>query len=482
MSNTQARRGSPRLTRHHRGRLESLALLTIDGLLIALANLAAVYGRTGVRWPSNATNVVELAEQLVVPVTLTWVLISLLRGAYRADTRGTGTKEYTIVLQAGLLTASLLSVWAYLFQVPLSRGYFALLFLIGIPLLLVGRVVIRRVIHRLRERGFFANQVVVVGQPQRVADLIKVLDRESWLGYQVRAQILPARTEPTNAAVPVSGTLDDIVAGIEAVRCDSVLFTEGAFTESADFRRLVWELEDKNVDVILVPGLSDISADRVRIQPVAGLPLMHVERPGSVAANRGFKRAFDLTVVLLGLLLGWWVLVAVAIAVKLGDGGPVLYRQIRVGREGKLFSCFKFRSMVPDAHLRVRELQQHNEGSGVLFKMSGDPRITRVGRFLRRYSLDELPQLFNVLRGEMSLIGPRPALPDQVARYDEDMRRRLQVRPGLTGLWQVSGRSDLSWEDTVRLDLYYVDNWSMLQDLSILGRTLHAVIIGRGAY
>ncbi len=187
--------------------------------------------------------------------------------------------------------------------------------------------------------------------------------------------------------------------------------------------------------------------------------------------------------VLLGLLLGWWVLVAVAIAVKLGDGGPVLYRQIRVGREGKLFSCFKFRSMVPDAHLRVRELQQHNEGSGVLFKMSGDPpRITRVGRFLRRYSLDELPQLFNVLRGEMSLIGPRPALPDQVARYDEDMRRRLQVRPGLTGLWQVSGRSDLSWEDTVRLDLYYVDNWSMLQDLSILGRTLHAVIIGRGAY
>lgn len=482
MSNTQQRTGSPPLTRHHRGRLESLALLTLDGVLIWLANLAAVFGRTTFDWSGNPTTVVELADQLVVPVTLGWLMISLLRGAYRTDTRGTGTQEYAIVLQSGLLTASLLSVWAYLFQVPLSRGYFALLFLIGIPLLLAGRILARRVIHRMRERGHLTNRVIVVGQPHRVAGLIKVIDRESWLGYQVRAQILPAGAEPTNTAVPVTGTLDDIVAGIEAVHCDSVLFTEGTFTESAQFRRLVWELEDKNVDVILVPGLSDISADRVRIQPVAGLPLMHVQRPGAAAANRWFKRAFDLTVVLLGLLLTWWVLALVAIAVKLGDGGPVLYKQTRVGRDGKLFSCFKFRSMVPNAHRYVRQLDSRNEGSGVLFKMTDDPRITKVGRFLRRYSLDELPQLFNVLRGEMSLIGPRPALPDQVAQYDDDMRRRLEVRPGLTGLWQVSGRSDLSWEDTVRLDLYYVDNWSMLQDLSILGRTLHAVLAGRGAY
>ncbi|EYT48752.1 UDP-phosphate galactose phosphotransferase [Brachybacterium muris UCD-AY4] len=238
------------------------------------------------------------------------------------------------------------------------------------------------------------------------------------------------------------------------------------------------------MDLIVVPALSEISRDRVSMRPVAGLPLVHLEKPRSRDALRLSKRVFDVVASTVVLVLIAPVLAAVALAVKLGDGGPVLFRQVRAGRDGEPFHILKFRSMVTGADSRrpSPEAAARDRGNAVMFKLAVDPRVTRVGRFLRRYSLDELPQLWNVLRGDMSLVGPRPALPREVTEYDQDARRRLAVRPGITGLWQVSGRSDLSWSETVRLDLYYVDNWSFTQDLQILVRTVRAVMDARGAY
>ncbi|MBI5027854.1 MAG: sugar transferase, partial [Actinobacteria bacterium] len=217
-------------------------------------------------------------------------------------------------------------------------------------------------------------------------------------------------------------------------------------------------------------------------RPVAGLPLVDVDRPQAVEAARWVKRTFDVLGSAVLLLLAAPVMGLVALAIRLEDGGPIMFRQPRVGLRGEVFECLKFRSMCVDAEERLAALVAQNEGAGPLFKMTQDPRITRVGRFIRRFSLDELPQLWNAFRGDMSLVGPRPALPKEVAEYDSDARRRLDVRPGLTGLWQVSGRSNLSWEETVRLDLYYVDNWSMVQDLMILAKTAKAVVGSSGAY
>jgi exopolysaccharide biosynthesis polyprenyl glycosylphosphotransferase len=281
----------------------------------------------------------------------------------------------------------------------------------------------------------------------------------------------------------VVGLSTDTAVATRDHQADLVVFTEGAFASSTDFRRIAWDLEGHHVQMAVVPSLSDISSGRIMMRPVGGLPLVHVEQPQSLGASRSLKRAFDLVGAAASLVLTLPLVVGVAIAIKLHDGGPVLFRQTRVGRDGDLFECLKLRSMVVDAEAQLPGITHLNDDpEHVLFKAQRDPRVTPVGRFIRRYSIDELPQLWNVLAGDMSLVGPRPALPAEVRRYSSDVQRRLHVRPGMTGLWQVSGRSDLSWEDTVRLDLYYVDNWSLVQDLSIVLKTLHAVLGSRGAY
>ncbi|MFZ5869610.1 MAG: sugar transferase, partial [Actinomycetota bacterium] len=221
---------------------------------------------------------------------------------------------------------------------------------------------------------------------------------------------------------------------------------------------------------------------RVHTRPVGGLALLHVEAPRYVGANKVGKTLFDLVVASACIVVLSPLLITIALLVRFTDPGPVIYRQRRIGLNGEPFDMLKFRSMVVDADKRLAELTATNEAAGPLFKMRDDPRVTRVGRVLRRYSLDELPQLFNVLNRTMSLVGPRPPLPHEVATYEARVARRLLVRPGMTGLWQVSGRSDLSWEDSVRLDLFYVENWSITEDLLILAKTLRAVVSSRGAY
>lgn len=470
--------GSPFRRWHPRG--DALLLVLTDAVTIALSTLIALWGRNSLI--PETTDVQELVAQIAIPLALAWLLMLALSGAYAARNRGVGTSEFNRVLAGSLITAGGLGVASYLLQIPLSRAYYILLFVFGIPLLFTSRLLLRRLVHRLHRQGRLTHRVIVAGTPHRTAELIKVVRRESWLGYQVVGQALAADREAENDSVPIVADLRNLVNAVENVDADIVIFTEGAFATSAEFRRVVWELEEQSIDVVVVPGMTDISASRIAVRPVAGLPLVHVERPTTQAANRVLKRVFDIIVTGIGMLVALPVMAAVALAIKLDDGGPIIFTQERVGRNGETFRFLKFRSMVVDAENRLAELRTNNEGAGVLFKMTDDPRITKVGKWLRKWSLDELPQLFNIMRGEMSLVGPRPALPREVAKYDDDMRRRLEVRPGLTGLWQVSGRSNLSWEDTVRLDLYYTDNWSMVQDISILARTLDAVLLSRGAY
>ncbi|MGK2875112.1 MAG: sugar transferase, partial [Nocardioides sp.] len=247
-------------------------------------------------------------------------------------------------------------------------------------------------------------------------------------------------------------------------------------------RQWMWALEDHAVQLVVAISMTDISAERVRHRAVGGLPLVHLEPPRWALAGAWSKRTFDVVGAGALILLTSPILIFAALRVKVHDGGAIFFRQRRVGLHGQEFGCFKFRTMVANAESLVARLQQEQGADALFFKMRDDPRITKPGRWLRRFSIDELPQLFNVFLGDMSLVGPRPQVQAEVDMYDDTTARRLRVRPGMTGLWQVSGRNDLSVEDAIRLDVYYVDNWSMVQDLSILFRTLGAVLSSRGAY
>lgn len=405
-------------------------------------------------------------------------------GGYRPEVFGAGTDEFKRVFNAGLLAAGLTGVGCYLANFPLSRGFFLIAFGVGVPATVTGRWLLRRALHSARRRGVLTQRVLIAGSPSHVDEVAAVIRRESWLGYHVVGALTPATHEraTTHSGLPVFGDCEQVSAIAAEAEADVVFFAGGAFESAGELRRRVWELESAPVQVVVAPSVTDISSDRVKVRPVGGLPLMHIDPPTWTDASRWGKRAFD--VVGAGVLL---VLLApafavIALLVKRDDGGPVLFRQNRIGRNGEEFDCLKFRSMVPDAEARLAALHAAAGHSDGLFKMKDDPRITGPGRWLRRLSLDELPQLVNVVRGEMSLVGPRPPLRSEVDRYEADTTRRLHVRPGMTGLWQVSGRSDLSWEEAVRLDLYYVDNWSMLQDLSILVKTVRAVTASSGAY
>jgi exopolysaccharide biosynthesis polyprenyl glycosylphosphotransferase len=451
-------------------------MLGVFALAILGRNRLDVFDAKG-----DVSSTLQVAGPLVL---LGWLVVIAIFGGYRDDVFGAGTDEYKRVFNASLVTAGLVGVGCYLVKFQLSRGFFLLAFGLGIPSLLVVRWVLRQAVHRARRQGKLQYRVLIAGSPEHVDEIAAVLQRESWLGYHVAGALVPAADlcEETAAGVPVIGACEQATSVITASDADLVFFAGGALTSAGQLRRIVWDLEKAHVQVVVAPSVTDVSGERIRVRPVGGLPLMHIDPPRSTDAARWGKRVFDLAGSSL-LILAFSPLMAYAAArVKLADRGPVFFRQTRTGRDGDHFGCLKFRTMVVDAEDRLAALHAETGHEVGLFKMQDDPRVTKPGKWLRRYSLDELPQLFNVWRGEMSLVGPRPPLPREVASYESDVLRRLRVRPGMTGLWQVSGRSDLSWAEAVRLDLYYVDNWSMLQDLSILGRTIGAVFSSRGAY
>lgn len=473
-------------TRTLQGLQRVMALVVVaDALVLGLAVLLAWELRLAFDvWSSSVDRAASLATTAGPWVVVAWLLVLGAQGAYSLRQFGAGAEEFRTVTMASLITAGGVGMFCYLVQLPLSRGFVLLAFLLGTPLLLLERYAARKVVHALRVRGRLTRRVVAVGDPASVAEVAAVLERERYVGYDVVAACVPSQITVTPGVlrVPVLGTVEEVREVCDRTGSDTVLVARGGYDSSAELRRIAWALEGSDIELIVVPSLTDIAGPRISMRPVAGLPLLHVEQPQAGRAGGLPKRAFDLVATVVILLLTSPLLLAVAAAIKLQDGGPVLFRQPRVGLNGRVFGMVKFRSMAVGAEDRRAELSHANESDGPLFKLREDPRVTSIGRFLRKYSVDELPQLLNVLHGQMSLVGPRPPLPDEVDRYEVDVHRRLAVRPGMTGLWQVSGRSELSWAEAVRLDLYYVDNWSMTSDLVIIAKTVRAVLRSSGAY
>jgi exopolysaccharide biosynthesis polyprenyl glycosylphosphotransferase len=453
-------------------------LITADAVLAVLAGAVMLGIRPGEVRPGSPYAWLSIALPLLWPAAVG------MSGGYSHKFFGTGSEEFRKVARGGLWLLAGVSVVSYGAQLEIARSFVVF----TVPALTVAslcaRFLGRKWLQRARRGGRCIKRVVAVGRDAAVADLVRRIQVDRFAGMEVVAACVttPSAARVETIGVPIDGGLDDVVDVVQRRGADAVAVTSASETAALYLRKLSWQLEGSGIELLVSPGLIEIAGPRLHIRPFVGLPLLSIEEPVFSGWKRVLKGALDRVGAAVALVLIAPVLLAIALAVRLSGPGPVLYRQERVGAYGDHYTMLKFRSMVDGADAKLAELLAHNEGQGLLFKMRSDPRVTPVGRWLRRFSLDELPQLFNVLGGSMSLVGPRPPLPKEVERYDTSIRRRLLVKPGLTGLWQISGRSDLSWEESVRLDLRYVENWTLALDLLILWKTASAVLRSRGAY
>jgi exopolysaccharide biosynthesis polyprenyl glycosylphosphotransferase len=473
------------VSKHWRGRYQRVvfAIDLFAAIAAVLVGFVERFGdRTAMATPSH------LAFAISLPVA--WVFCAALNRAYEVRLLGAGTIEFERVGRAFLQLTAVTTFVAYATKAQLSRGFI----LVALPLTLVlsvtGRYIARKRVHRNRRVGKVIVPVLAVGSPAEINALSETLERNGHTGLRIAAACVPklgadaaeVATTLGEHGIALLGDVDTIREAVHTTGAQSVAVVSRDIS-GEKLRWISWQLEGSDTDLVVLPGLTEVAGRRLDVQQVGGLPLLYVAQPEFKGVHRVLKAAFDRCVAALAVAMLIPVMVGVAIAVRLTSRGPALFFQTRVGKDGKTFRMVKFRSMRRDAEKLVVQLETANEvEGGTLFKIRQDPRVTRVGKFLRRFSLDELPQLFNVLAGSMSLVGPRPPLPSEVAQYETDVHRRLLVKPGLTGLWQVSGRSDLSWEESVRLDLRYVENWSLSLDVVLLLRTLAAVFRARGAY
>jgi exopolysaccharide biosynthesis polyprenyl glycosylphosphotransferase len=473
-----------RVNRWHRPYAAILVL--IDMLAVTLATLTVLE-----IFPSGWIKV-NFSDDLAAFYVVAWVALPLGwlaalwgHGTYDRRYLGIGTDEFKRVARASVTVMAAVCFFAFTLRkgADLSRVSVAAALITGLCFVLLLRFVARRVLHFVRGRGRASHRLLLVGTLSETLEVHTAVTRTRHAGMvPIAIHLTEGRTPQIRRPMPVPVYANrDLVALVNELGADTVAVCGSASGERADLRRLAWQLEGTGVDLVVAPQLTDIAGPRVHVRPVEGLPLLYVEEPKLAGLSWLVKNVMDRAFAALGLLIAAPLFVVIAVAIKISDSGPVFFRQRRAGREGKIFSVWKFRTMYVDAEDRLAALVDQNEGDGMLFKIRNDPRVFRVGRWLRATSLDELPQLINVLLGDMSLVGPRP-LPAEDGDFLGDVRRRLLVRPGMTGLWQVSGRSDLSWDDAVRLDLYYVDNWSLAFDLTILWRTVGVVLGSKGAY
>lgn len=466
----------------------SRLMLTDLAIISAVVLLSEVirFGSASLVSVDDRAGIFHLFE--LVLIVLVWFGSLWVFGAYDPRMLGHGPEEYRSAVKATFVLFAFIAIVSYSLKLEVARGYVLIAMPAGIIGLLVGRYLWRQWLVRRRSQGLCSSQTVIVGTSERIEVLIQSLRSNPSAGYRV-VGVCPTDSFGTEsiAGVPVLGNASQAVRlarreGVDVVLVASVPNNDGGL------RNLAWQLEGTEMDLIVVPGLVDVAGPRVRTRPLGGHALLLVEQPVFSGMKLVLKTAFDRIGAAAVIVAISPLLLLIAFMVKRQDGGPVFFRQKRVGLNGEHFAMTKFRSMVVNAEQQRSDVEgldsaeSVNQNSGPLFKVRNDPRITPIGHFLRKYSLDELPQLFDVLRGDMSLVGPRPPLPSEVAQYDDDARRRLLVKPGMTGLWQINGRSDLSWEEAVRFDLYYVENWSIMSDLVILARTGRAVLAGRGAY
>jgi exopolysaccharide biosynthesis polyprenyl glycosylphosphotransferase len=479
---TLARRGLT--TRWRTGYV--VGLVALDAAAAALAGwagLGTVFGGIPVH-----ANAIHLVVALLLPAC--WVLVLAGNQCYDRRHLFVGTSEYERVFRSAVTLAAGLALAAYLGKLDLSRSYVAVsLFATAFGTVLV-RFAARQVLHAGRRRGRWMRRVVLLGRVPAVAEMCVQLGRRRFHGMTVVGACVPGgRPVPSTdgqlavpgVGVPVYGAFEDAAMAVAAAKADVLIVLACPELDGPALRRLAWQVEDDDVDLIVASALMDVSGDRITVRPVDGLPMLQVTHPRLRGTRRLAKALVDRCAAAVLLALFAPLLAGLMLWIRCGSAGSPLFHQVRVGRGGRTFRMVKLRTMYRDAERRRPAVRDGDPGH-VLFKAADDPRITPQGRVLRRLSLDELPQLLNVLTGHMSLVGPRPPLPSEVARYPGDMLRRLAVKPGVTGLWQVSGRADLSWDDTVRLDLRYVENWSLSADLVIVLRTITAVLRRSGAY
>lgn len=406
-----------------------------------------------------------------------WLALLALRGSYDQRIIGLGTEEIRRVVSATLYTFAVVAGISYLIRADISRAYAFVSLPLGLIAIVAVRFSWRSWLYRCRSRGEFQHHTVVVGSGPASEEIDDHLTRDAYAGYAVVARC-PAPHLPDER---LSEWLDRLDVVLRDTQAEAVAVAPSETLTGEAIRQLAWRLEGRDIDLLIAPAMMDIAGPRLSVRPAAGLPLLHLDEAALSRPQRFVKRTLDLVGSSFLILVLSPVIVACAIAVRLSSRGPVIFHQTRVGQAGVPFTMLKFRTMSLNADALRESLRAEHDLYDPMFKLGNDPRITGVGRFLRRWSLDELPQLFNVFGGSMSLVGPRPHPLDDVDRYEFEAFRRLSLKPGMTGLWQVEGRSDLPWAEALQLDLYYVESWSLSGDLVLLGRTVRAVLQGRGA-
>lgn len=471
-SSTSRRRGE--WPRRYASRLLFSDALVVSVTIVALGVLTSPGARGDVTWPSGPT--------IGYPVVLAVVGIVWLIGLDAIDTRdhhivGHGVLEYRRIVDATIAVFAFTVAVAFFLGMEISRLLLALIFPVGLVLLLGSRWLWRQWLRGRQRRGEYTHKAVLIGEKSNVKHVAQQIRRTDGSGYTIVGVITDGVPSEGMPQLEVLGDIRSAERALDAASIDALIIVGSDDIDPETMRRLGYAVADRDIHMIMAPALTDVAGPRLHATPVAGLPLVHVDFPRMEGGKRFLKRVFDLVGSMALLIVFSPVFLATAVAIKVDGPGPVFYRQERIGRGGKTFGMRKFRSMVADADDQLASLLDlQGSSEKPLFKVTDDPRITKIGRFLRKHSIDELPQLINVVRGDMSLVGPRPQRAAEVALYDDIALRRLAVKPGMSGLWQVSGRSSLSWEETIRLDLYYVENWSLTQDVVILFRTIRAVV------
>lgn len=422
-----------------------------------------------------------------IAVVLLWLAALEVYHTRDSKVLGVGADEYKRVASASLRVFGLMAIVAVVFSVHGGTAFIAVSLPLGLVALTGNRWAFRRWLSIEKANGHHLSRAIVVGDPEDVRYVVRQVVKKTGAVYDILGVCLPGARRGTtlrvdNQHVPVLSSTDDIARTARLVEADAVIVAGPLPGGNRFIRELGWKLEESSAEMVLAAALTNVAGPRIHWRPVEGLPLMHVDIPQYSGAKHALKRVMDVAMALAALLALSPVLLVLGTIVRLDSPGPVFFRQDRIGKDGNTFGMLKFRSMVVDAEARLAALGDQNEGAGVLFKLKDDPRVTRCGRWMRKYSLDELPQLWNVVLGHMSMVGPRPPLGREVHRYESHTHRRLLIKPGITGLWQINGRSDLPWDEAVRLDLYYVENWSIAGDLLILWRTFRAVVQPSGAY
>jgi exopolysaccharide biosynthesis polyprenyl glycosylphosphotransferase len=424
-----------------------------------------------------------------IAVFIGWMIALAVFRTRDPKTLDSGVRHYQAVARSTFTLFAWVAITALLFKWQLSRGFIAISFTLGLSLLFLERRAWGSWMLRQRRKGRFLANVLVIGGVRSAKAMTLRFSAGYGSGFRVVGVWVPDRTAAPDerfhvdgTAVPVMGTESDLGQALAVDAVDTVVVTDTEHLGHDGMRELAWALEDREVNLLVAPNVVDVAGPRIHLQAHGNMPLIYLSGPSYSRARTLRRAVFDRSFAAAVLLASSPVLLLAALAVRVSSRGPIFYRSERIGAHGVPFQMLKLRTMVQGADQMLEKIEQRNDGAGPMFKVQMDPRVTRVGRFLRRYSIDELPQFLNVLRGEMSVVGPRPPLRSEVDTYSDNMRRRLLVKQGVTGLWQVSGRSDLTWEDSVRLDLDYVENWTMLRDMQIIFRTARAVLASRGAY